>query len=478
MKVSSWSQLCVAAVLTALAFGSPARAAVDQQFFISDNNKLYYVLKVDPSSGIGVQITSIMMTSGTALNVNETSNNPPDPVVTSFSTKLTGSILRYPPLTNIKRTAILTGFSSNDVENGVNPLNGVFDPLANGGDGLLTLPGGTTTVTWGDPSLHTLDASSGAGNSLVPAATTTTISRIIGGGTFLNVQTIVFPIPAGSVVASNGATCVGGSNAGGPCDPANGTADCPGAGGACSNYGGEATNQNVTLDDTLDSRIGNPASQGAAIDGFLLHNTSDIIVFVVDDGATAFGLSASGFSVSGTCTGANVPCLTNDDCTGVGTCGDGLAARNNLDTTGDADNQQFNTPTRTPTNTPTNTPTQTPTFTPTNTPTQTPTATPTNTPTNTPTATPTFTPTNTPTQTPTFTPTNTPTQTPTATPTNTPTNTPTATATRTSTPTNTATRPPIPVVSSPTSPSGILLIAGLLAALLFSLRRLGRKERF
>jgi len=95
-------------------------------------------------------------------------------------------------------------------------------------------------------------------------------------------------------------------------------------------------------------------------------------------------------------------------------------------------------------------------------PTPTPTVTPTNTPTNTPTVTPTRTPTNTPTNT--FTPTNTPTQTPTRTPTLTPTQTPPP-------PTPTFTPPPIPVVSSPTSPAGLLLIIGLALAIGWMLRR-------
>jgi hypothetical protein len=107
---------------------------------------------------------------------------------------------------------------------------------------------------------------------------------------------------------------------------------------------------------------------------------------------------------------------------------------------------------------PADTPTPTPTHTPTDTPTETPTPTPTDTPTNT------ATPTDTPTPTPTNTPTNT------STPTDTPTHTPTRTATATVTPT----RPPIPVVSSPFSPSGMLLIGGLAIGLLWSLRRLGR----
>ncbi len=107
-----------------------------------------------------------------------------------------------------------------------------------------------------------------------------------------------------------------------------------------------------------------------------------------------------------------------------------------------------------PTQTPTNTPTNTPTATPTDTPTATPTATPTNTPTETPTATPTATPTDTPTPSPTRTPTNTPTATPTVTP----------------------TRPPIPVVSSPVSPSGLFLIAGLALGILWTLRRIRGSE--
>lgn len=101
-----------------------------------------------------------------------------------------------------------------------------------------------------------------------------------------------------------------------------------------------------------------------------------------------------------------------------------------------------------------------------------PTPTPTSTPTNTPTATPTATPTETPTQTPTFTPTNTST----ATPTNTPTNTPTPTTPPTATPTPTLTPPPIPVVPSPTSPAGLLLVGLLGLSIALMLRRAARNE--
>jgi hypothetical protein len=93
-----------------------------------------------------------------------------------------------------------------------------------------------------------------------------------------------------------------------------------------------------------------------------------------------------------------------------------------------------------------------------------------------PTSTPTSTPTNTATNT--ATPTNTATATFTATNTATPTDTATATPTRTNTPTATNTppptntRPPIPVIPSPTSPAGLVMIIGLGAGLLWALRRM------
>lgn len=111
-------------------------------------------------------------------------------------------------------------------------------------------------------------------------------------------------------------------------------------------------------------------------------------------------------------------------------------------------------PTFTPTNTPTNTPTATNTFT------QTPTATPTSTQTFTFTPTLTASPTNTPTATNTFT------QTPTFTPTLTPTN--------TATPSPTS--PPIPVVPTPTSPAGLVLITGLGLSIAWMLRRAARTK--
>ncbi len=184
-------------------------------------------------------------------------------------------------------------------------------------------------------------------------------------------------------------------------------------------------------------------------DGFVLNSSpsgftggiaGQTIILVYDNAPTdPFSIAVGGFGVD-----------TNGDSAGI------CPGLSNVVLNGISDQDTAPPPadTPTPTPTPTSTSTSTPTETPTNTPT--PTETPTNTFTNTPTST--------------ETPTNTPT--PTETPTNTPT--PTETPTRTFTPTTTPTRPPIPLVSSPFSPSGLLLIGGLAIGLLWSLRRLGR----
>jgi hypothetical protein len=149
-----------------------------------------------------------------------------------------------------------------------------------------------------------------------------------------------------------------------------------------------------------------------------------------------------------------------------------------------------------PTNTATATLTATVPGTPTSTQTSSPTGTSTGTRTNTPTATDTVTtgPSPTPTQTRTASTTATVTLTPTITLTPTvtlpptvtltPSITATVTATLTTTPTGTATltrtitptRPGIPVVPSPTSPAGLVMVSALGGALLWALRRLASKE--
>ncbi len=164
-------------------------------------------------------------------------------------------------------------------------------------------------------------------------------------------------------------------------------------------------------------------------DGFTI-NAGEAIVFIYNHtlGMSGFTVDAGGFGIS--TDGVNNP-----------SCTDPLPAV--VSSSGRSDSQPAPPP---PTSTPTNTPTTTPTAT--------------NTATNT--ATPTFTATNTLTPTSTATPSNTATET--ATRTNTPTNTPT--------PPPTNTRPPIPVVPSPTSPAGLVMIIGLGGGLLWALRRM------
>jgi cysteine-rich repeat protein len=360
-----------------LGSNSVALAGLSQQAFVSKNNKLYFVVASRPSAGsFGSQLTSFIMTSGTAIPVAETPNNPPDPIVTSFSTFLTGGLLNVPPLSNMRRTAIISGLPANTIQNAGNPLMGIFDPNANGGDGMITLPGGTRTVSYNgsgtEPVVPITDAS-GSGDSAVPSAATTILTRRVGTTTFANVPTIVFPNPGGPPVLSSGATCAGGSNPGAPCDRANGPTDICTGGGTCTSLGGAVPGQNVTLDSALGQRIGNPASQGNATDGLFLRNNTELVIFMVNDGAASFGVAANGFAVSGTCSNMVKACSSNAECSG-GTCTSGIAARNVQNTSGAVNNNSFN-PTPTPTATATRTFTHTRTATATGTATSTPTAT-------------------------------------------------------------------------------------------------------
>src|SRR5262249_21010438 len=155
--------------------------------------------------GIGTQVTSIMMTSGTPLNLNENLLNIlNDPKITSLSSKLSGMILGGVDLSGIRRTDILT-VPSNDIVQDGNPANGEFDSAGAGGDGVLILPG-LASLTFGDLGVFKpITSSSGAGDTLVPGAAVTTVARQIGDASFGNAQTIVFPNPAGAPMTSLGA---------------------------------------------------------------------------------------------------------------------------------------------------------------------------------------------------------------------------------------------------------------------------------
>jgi len=181
------------------------------------------------------------------------------------------------------------------------------------------------------------------------------------------------------------------------------------------------TPDNVTVNSTVCAPT--PADGFSLLDG-------QAVVFIYNS-----SLSASGFAIAAGGFGITSDGINNAAC----------PANSIVSATGDNDSQSAPPP---PTPTPTNTSTVT--------------ATNTNTPTNTPTATNTVTST--------FTSTSTLTPSSTATNTNTRTNTPTSTET----PPPTNTRPPIPVVPSPTSPAGLVMIIGLGGGLLWALRRMAR----
>ncbi|MBI4515624.1 MAG: hypothetical protein HY699_07390 [Deltaproteobacteria bacterium] len=458
---------------------------------MSDDNHVYVIIKTG-SGNIGTQVTSVALTAG---NANTCTESPATGQVLTALAAGQGALLP-----NRVRTTVLDGFLSNTIS-----CAGNFNASAGGGKGILTLPGGTRTVSADAVSSTETLVSVSTADAAVPAAVDlASVSRAISGCS-VSGTAMVFPSPAGAVVQSNVIT-------------------------------GEVSGQNTTFDDTEGTHVGNMDPGGVGTkqttpDGFLLRGncgsnpaTCQLIVFVAtQNGASNFGASAAGFTVDSNLTvtsteqaaqneNFNTPTATPTNTPTITPTVTPTNTPTNTPTetpTATPTNTPTDTPTATPTDTPTNTPTQTPTNTPTNTPTETPTATPTNTPTNTPTETPTRTPTNTPTVTPTFTPTNTPTETPTQTPTRTPTNTPTETPTRTPTntptetptqtptrtptdtptqtptvtptptPTNTPrptpTRPPIPVIPSPTAPSGLLLISVLGAAMGWALLRNARR---
>jgi hypothetical protein len=319
-------------------------ALIDRCVFISSNNKLYYVVKTNASgsgSEFGVQVSSVVLSSGSVQSMNETAG---EAVLTSVSGASTGDLLNRSgsDISAIKRTDIQSTFTATDC--------GTFgwDPAGAGGDGVLTLPvgGSARRLTWnggagGDPgggvctgatclSLVAVDTASATTFTCadttaacgIPAGVRTTFTRQVGSGSLNNAPTMVFPNKSGTigaVVLSNPTV-------------------------------GEVDGQNVTIDDTNGSRVGNGApgntsttpsqSAMANVDGFFLRRgcpACDLVIFAVDDGSTSFGVAASGFSTDSS----------------------GLV----LNTTGAQDNQDFNTPT--PTDTPTITPTPTPTPTPT-----------------------------------------------------------------------------------------------------------------
>jgi hypothetical protein len=144
------------------------------------------------------------------------------------------------------------------------------------------------------------------------------------------------------IIPSSGATCSADNPI--PCDPADAShVVCGGA--RCLNFGGETAGQNVDLDDSIDSVIGDipggvgicqggcsvPPTQSAP-DGFLLEGnctddaTCQIIIFVVDASGSCSITSTRACAVDAdcvTCSGgaaAGSPCVQDSDCAGGGTC--------------------------------------------------------------------------------------------------------------------------------------------------------------
>ncbi|MBI4518022.1 MAG: hypothetical protein HY699_19640 [Deltaproteobacteria bacterium] len=174
------------------------------------------------------------------------------------------------------RTTVLDGFLSNTIS-----CAGNFNASAGGGKGVLTLPGGTRTVSADAGSSTETLVSVSTADAAVPAAVDlASVSRAIAGCS-VGGTTMVFPSPAGVVVQSNVTT-------------------------------GEVSGQNTTLDDTQGTHVGNmdPGGVGttqATPDGFLLRSdcgsdptTCQVIVFVATGSGPYSGASAAGFAVDQT----------------------------------------------------------------------------------------------------------------------------------------------------------------------------------
>lgn len=247
-----------------------AAGALSVQPCVSDNNDLYLILTTG-SGSIGTQVTTVALGAGLPCSLSEAGGG-----VLSALAANTGTLLP-----DRMRTAVLSGFTTNAVSCQSN-----FDPSAANGAGLLTLPGGTRSVsadgTSGTEALIPVTTADAG----VPAVQEITASRSINMGLVqCSGNTMAFPVGGVGSTLSSDAT-------------------------------GEAQNQSITLDDTGGSRVGNgptgnevPAGMGSqptTPDGFLLRgscggvdtSTCQIIVFVARSGSSPFyGVSAAGYTV-------------------------------------------------------------------------------------------------------------------------------------------------------------------------------------
>lgn len=328
------------------------------QLFRSDNGQTYVLLgmervRLNPGEQVGAfgaQVTSMAISTAAIVARNEPIPLSGDTVVSAFAVADHSTNI---PLSAVFGTGVVSGLSSVEIidDDGLR-FNGEFLPSANGGDGLLVLPGGVRSVAFRGSATEPVHNLRTSGGSDMPAAAVTQITRYNGEG-----QAIVFPNPAAVCVGgtaagagcSSDADCPGpndrehrcskpsrGSNCGAPsfipCGPPLVTTAC-GPGVVCG-LGGEEAGQNVTIDDTLNERVGNPGTQGEQVDGFLLRPLRAVVAFIVDTQPQFLGAGAAGFLVTGTCMGGlndTASCTSDAQC-GGGTCSTQLSGRLNRGT--------------------------------------------------------------------------------------------------------------------------------------------------
>lgn len=304
------------------------------------DDTLYVV--VPGIAGRRVKVTSLAIATGNVIAHRESfapGLTPSDFVLTSLAAAeaVEGDGDPLLPLASTRSSGIVHGLTAHPSVQ--TPL---FDACAVSGAGLLTLPGGRQVTSLGQgphaPQAAALTslATPAAG---VPAAVTKRISRRINAGNVTR-RAIVFPVPRpGPVSDAKPSQCARSANGGDHCaddlecevsctqigqgccglasSPPRCTAQplvcepnepssCKGV-GACSLLGGEVADQTITIDDTLDTPFGNPASSDAPTDGILLEgectgsSDCDAIVLVVDAGPLAdlVRVAAAGFVLDG-----------------------------------------------------------------------------------------------------------------------------------------------------------------------------------
>ena len=259
----------------------------------SADGHVYFILRGNVANK-GTQVTSVAITSGSAAACIETPSGAAGQVLTAFSAGIALPNPCIPPTTptpsallpNRMRTTVISG-KANAAVSCAN-----FNPNANGGTGLLTMPaGGTVGVAGGTIPLvdvHTADAAVPAAVDLLSEIRMVTPFVCAG-------ATMVFPLPnpQQSGCPGSGTTQLVES------DATTGEQDC----------------QTVTFDDTNQSTLGNsaggtmPRTSGTHLqtvpDGFLLQGTCSgdadcqQIVFVASpDSAPGFRVTAAGFKIT------------------------------------------------------------------------------------------------------------------------------------------------------------------------------------